>query len=148
MKTCFFAGHRDAPDGIQGRLDALVRDLVETYGVTEFIVGHRGNFDRMAALAVRRAKAKYSGIRAFRLLAYQPEGDRVPLPDLFDGFYYPLDLAGVPKRGAIVRANQIALDGSDAFVVYAAREGGNTAALLRRARRMEKAGRLMVWNLA
>ena len=55
MYSCFFIGHRDAPSTLQQKLDETVDYLWRRCGVTEFIVGHHGNFDSMAASAVETA---------------------------------------------------------------------------------------------
>ena len=51
-KTCFFIGHRDAPDSLASELDALVERHITEYGVGEFVVGRYGGFDALAASAV------------------------------------------------------------------------------------------------
>ena len=48
-KICFFIGHRDTPQDVFPRLEAAVERHICTCGVAEFVVGNRGNFDRMAA---------------------------------------------------------------------------------------------------
>ena len=55
MKSCFFLGHRDAPDNIRDTLDEAIERHITEYGVTEFFVGHYGRFDRMAQAALVRA---------------------------------------------------------------------------------------------
>ena len=56
MKTCFFIGHRNAPESLTPLLDEAIERHITEYGVAEFVVGHYGNFDMMVAGAVRRAK--------------------------------------------------------------------------------------------
>ena len=58
MKTCFFIGHRDAPEEIKLALAAAVERHITEYGVTEFIVGNYGGFDYMAAKSVIAAKKR------------------------------------------------------------------------------------------
>ena len=55
-KSCFFIGHRETPDNVLPLLQETVNRHIECYGVTEFIVGHYGNFDYLAAKAVIAAK--------------------------------------------------------------------------------------------
>ena len=55
-KSCFFIGHREASEEIYPALYAAVEQHILEYGVTEFIVGHYGGFDRLAASAVKEAK--------------------------------------------------------------------------------------------
>ena len=55
-KSCFFIGHRETSEAIYPALYAVVEQHILEYGVTEFIVGHYGGFDRLAASAVKEAK--------------------------------------------------------------------------------------------
>lgn len=48
-KSCFFIGHREAVTEILPALEDAVEKHISEYGVTEFIVGHYGGFDRLAA---------------------------------------------------------------------------------------------------
>lgn len=48
-KSCFFIGHREASEKMYPELKAAVEQHITEYGVTEFIVGHYGGFDRLAA---------------------------------------------------------------------------------------------------
>ena len=63
MKSCFFIGHREASEEIFPELAEAVERHIVDYGVTEFIVGNYGGFDRMAARAVISAKALHSVFR-------------------------------------------------------------------------------------
>lgn len=49
MPTCFFIGHREAPDSLLPQLSAAVERHIMELGVTEFVVGSYGWFDSMAA---------------------------------------------------------------------------------------------------
>lgn len=148
MKSCFFIGHHDAPNSVQGRLNQEVERLVTMCDVTQFVVGYHGNFDHMATIAVQKVKARQSELYAYRLIPYHPAEVSVPIPELFDDTYYPFGLETVPRRYAIPRANRLALKKSDYLIAYVNWDGGNSAALLRRARTLEKKGDLKVINLA
>ena len=52
MKTCFFIGHREASSEILPMLTETVEQHIVEYGVTEFVVGNYGGFDRLAAKTV------------------------------------------------------------------------------------------------
>lgn len=39
MSTCFFVGHREAPDSLLPKLSAEIERHITEYGVTEFVVG-------------------------------------------------------------------------------------------------------------
>lgn len=59
-KSCFFIGHREASEEIYPALYTAVKQHIAEYGVTEFIVGHYGGFDRLAAAAVKAAKRSHT----------------------------------------------------------------------------------------
>ena len=62
MSTCFFIGHRNAPETQRPLLDAAVERHIAEYGVNDFVVGHYGRFDYMAAGAVRKAKERHPDV--------------------------------------------------------------------------------------
>ena len=150
MSTCFFIGHRDAPESVQEKLNETVNRLVKEFRVTDFIVGHYGEFDRMAVRAVQQAVCLFpeKELNAEMLEPYFLDGQYGLLPHYFDGYYYPGGLETVPRRYCIEKANQLTLDQADFLVAYVVRDGGNAAKLLRRARKMEKKGYMKVINLA
>ena len=55
-KSCFFIGHRETSEETYTALYVAVEQQISEYGVTEFIVGNNGGFDRLAATAVEEAK--------------------------------------------------------------------------------------------
>lgn len=61
-KSCFFIGHRETSEEVYPELYAAVEQHIVEYGVTEFIVGHYGGFDRLAAKAVIEAKKTHPGV--------------------------------------------------------------------------------------
>lgn len=117
-KSCFFIGHRHAEECIYKRLLAAVETHISAYGVTDFLVGHYGDFDRMAAQAVAEARRTHPGISLTMLLPYYPEDHTISVPPIFDGTFYPPDMELCPKRYAIVRANQYAIEHSDYLIAY------------------------------
>lgn len=105
-KTCFFIGHRNAPESLRTRLNATIEQLITRCGVTEFVVGHYGRFDAMCAGAVRDAKKRHQEISLVLLLPYySPKGSK-DFFTYYDETFYPPRLEQVPKRLAIVRANE------------------------------------------
>ena len=125
MKTCFFIGHRDAPERIFERLFAVVERHITEYGVTNFVVGKYGNFDRLAARAVKAAKQRYSDVTLTLLMPYY-RVDAEPLPNGFDDSLFPDGLETVPKRVAILRANQYMLHHCEYMIAYDKGTIGNT----------------------
>ena len=144
-KICFFVGHRDAPEAVRPLLaEAVERHIIE-YSVTDFIVGHYGRFDAMAAGTVRRSKERHPEVTLTLLLPYYP-----PTGDTndYDSTYFPLGLENVPKPFAIVRANEHMIRSSDYLICYDCGEIGKTRDFTALARKLEKRGVIHIENLA
>ena len=62
MSTCFLIGSHTAAAALAPLLDTAIERHIVEYGVTEFVVGHYGSFDQLAAEALRRAKERYPNI--------------------------------------------------------------------------------------
>ena len=138
MKSCFFIGHREASSEILPVLrDAVEQHIVE-YGVTEFIVGHYGGFDRLAARAVIDAKEQHPEITLSMLIPYHPAERPVELPPGFDGTFYPPGMEKVPRRLAIVRANRYVVDHVDYLIAYVWHPGSNARELVAYAHKREQ----------
>ena len=129
-KTCFFIGHRDAPDTIYPALLAEVERHITEFVVGEFIVGHYGRFDSLAARAVKEAKLRHPGVELALLLPYHPAERPISKPDGFDNLLYPPGLETVPRRVAILRANRYVVDHTDYLIAYAWQPGSNVRALV------------------
>lgn len=145
MPSCFFIGHRNAPETLRPLLDAAVERHIAEYGVTEFVAGHYGRFDYMAAAAVRTAKTRHPDITLVLLLPYYPfpydtEG--------YDSTYYPEGMENVPKPFAIVRANEYMIKASDYLICYERGQIGKTRDFVELARKRERKGLIHVENLA
>ena len=123
-KTCFFIGHREAPESIYPELAQTVEQLIEQ-GVTDFYVGHYGNFDRLAARAVIAAKQQHSEVRLTMLLPYHPAERKVVLPPGFDGSLYPQGMENVPRRFAIARVNRWMVEYCTHLVAYVTHSASN-----------------------
>jgi len=142
---CFFIGHRNAPETLRTLLENAVEQHIAEYGVMEFVVGHYGRFDYMAAGAVRTAKKRHPEVTLTLLLPYYPF-----LHDTsdYDRTYYPEGLETVPKPYAIIRANQYMVRNSDFLICYDRRYPGNTRDIVDMALRREANGLMRVTNLA
>ena len=145
MKTCFFIGHRNAPETLRPLLDAAVKRHITEYGVTEFIAGHYGRFVYMAAGAVRKAKERHPEVTLTLRLPYYPFGHDT---EGYDSTYYPEGMEDVPKPFAIVRANEHMIKASDYLICYDAGLVGNTRRLVKKALRRQVKGEMRVENLA
>lgn len=130
MKTCFFIGHRDALESVVPALQAVVERHITECGVTAFMVGHYGNFDRLAATAVIAAKAAHSQITLTLLLPYHPAEQPIDVPCGFDDSCYPLGLENVPRHVAIPQANRYAVEHADYVIAYARYTASNTCRIV------------------
>ena len=145
MKLCFLFGHSDCPDRILSELESQI-ELAVSKGVLNFYVGNRGTFDRLAATAVKRIKEEYPGVRLYLLLSYHP-AERSPVSaEGFDGTYYPLDNT-VPRKYAIVRANETMLRQVNYVICYV-NHVGNTRKLLKIAKERQERGEIQMENIA
>ena len=148
MSTCFFIGHRETDERILPALIQEVERHITEYGVTEFVVGHYGGFDRLAAHAVKKAKQRYPEVTLTLLLPYHPVERPIPTPEGFDRTLYPEGMETVPKRLAIVRANRWMLCHSDYLIASVWHTASNSRELLEYAKGREKQGLLRITNLA
>ena len=127
MFSCFFIGHGHTGQEVYPLLAGAVERLILD-GVEEFLVGRYGQFDAMAARAVRTAKERHASVT---LLLLEP--------------YYRPEAA--PKRAAIARANRAAVDGSTHLIAYV-KYPGRARDVLEYALRRERRGLIRVLNLA
>lgn len=144
MKKCFFIGHRDTPETVYPSLLEAVRKHIAEYGVTQFIVGRYGAFDKLAAKAVIEAKKEYQEVSLSLLLPYHPSERVFEVPDGFDDTIYPEGMERVPHRYAIIRANRYMVDNVDYIIAYAWQPGSNAIRLIEYANRKKR----FVMNLA
>lgn len=132
---CFFIGHRDTPDNIYPDLLRAVEEHITQYGVNEFIVGHYGSFDFLAARAVTEAKTRHPEVALTMLLPYHPSDRKLRLSEGFDGSWYPSEMETVPRRVAIVRANRYAVDHAGYLIAYVRHPASNARELVEYARK-------------
>lgn len=144
-QTCFFIGHRNAPETLRPLLDAAIERHISEYGVTDFVVGHYGRFDYIAAGAVRRAKEHHPEVMLTLLLPYYPFNRDTRD---YDRTYYPEGMETVPNPFAIVRANEYMIKTCDYLICYDKGLVGKTRDFVALARRREMKGLMHVTNLA
>ncbi|OUP26188.1 hypothetical protein [Faecalibacterium sp. An192] len=146
-KTCFFIGHRDAPDTIYPALLAEVERHITEFGVGEFIVGHYGRFDSLAARAVKESKARHPEVELTLLLPYHPAKRPIQKPEGFDSLFYPPGMEKVPYKAAIVAANRYVVDHVDYLIAYAWQLGSNAYKLQEYAKKLENDGGIKVSSI-
>lgn len=130
-----FCGHSQTSDQdkVTSWLDMILPALIEG-GATTFYLGGYGDFDRLAAAAVRRQKSVYSHIESVLVLPYlNKEFD----PTAYDCTTYP-PLEKVPPRYAIVKRNQWMVSESDVVISGVTHSWGGAAKTLDFAKRKGK----------
>ena len=135
MKSCFFICHREATMDLYPQLFEAVVRHVQCLGVKEFVVGHYGGFDDLAAKAVLEAKSFYPDIFLTMLIPYHPTLRPVKLPEGFNNSFYPPNMEFVPKRLAIVCANRYMIEHTDYLIAYAWHPASNARDLVEYARK-------------
>lgn len=147
-KTCFFIGHREAPDSLLPTLIDEVERHITEYGVNSFVVGHYGRFDALAGQAVIEAKKRHPGVLLFMLLPYHPYDRPTTPPEGYDNTFYPFGMERVPKRAAIPKANRYMVDHSDFLIAYVWHTASNSRKILDAALNRQARGLIRVTNLA
>lgn len=147
MSSCFFIGHREAPDALIDKLSTEVERHITEYGVTDFVVGRYGRYDSLAAKCVKEAKKRHPEVTLTLLLPYHPYDHPTPTPAGFDGTFYPPGMETVPKRAAIVRANRYMVAHSEYLIAYVQHSVSNAWDLVEYARRYEKQGTITITAL-
>lgn len=124
-KTCYFFGHRDVTHNIRPRLTSIIEKLITEDNVTEFYVGHQGQFDSMVYSVMKELKAKYPQIRYTVVLAYLPDEH---IKELYgEDTIFPDGLETVPKKFAITKRNDWMIQHSDFAVCYVYKITGGAA---------------------
>ena len=141
MNTCFFIGHREAPQSLLPKLREAVDEEIISQQTLHFVVGHYGNFDALAAQAVMDAKKRHPEVTLTLLLPYPMS--RIPAG--FDGTFTPPGIETVSRRFAIVYANRYIIAHSDWLIAYVTHAGSNAARYLAVAQ--ARLGELRVENL-
>ena len=124
-KTCCFFGHREVTHNIRGRLTAIIEKLTTENGVTNFYVGHQGQFDSMVYSVLKELKVKYPHIRYAVVLAYMPDSY---IKEVYgEDTLFLDDMESVPKRFAISIRNDWMIQHSDYAVCYVHKITGGAA---------------------
>ena len=148
MASCFFIGHRDTPDAVLPALAAEVERHIREYGVVDFVAGHYGRFDALAAKAVMDAKKRHPMVTLTLLLPYHPAERAVDLPPGFDGTLYPPGMETAPKRLAILRSNHYMVEHSTHLIAYVAHPSAGSREVLEAALKRQKRSLIRVTNLS
>lgn len=143
-KVCAFLGHRCLNEDIYEKLETQIEQLILTENADTFWVGGHGEFDELAAAAVRKLQQKYPHITLILILAYVPQLDRYGEELPFDAFDYPDEAEQAPKRLAIIHRNKYIAKNCDFVIAYIRQDSGGAYEAAQIAKRKNK----IIFNLA
>ena len=124
-KTCCFFGHREVTHNIIDKLKAIIESLIAENGVTEFYVGHQGQFDSMVYSVLKELKAKYPHIRYTVVIAYMPDEH---IKEVYgEDTLFPDGMESVSKKFAISKRNDWMIQQSGFVVCYVHKITGGAA---------------------
>jgi len=144
LLTITFAGHREVyQSDIPHRLDALLDKLAAEQDELTFYVGGMGEFDSLAASAVRGLKHRHPE-KQISLVLVEPymkqsineEGEY--LHSLYDDIWVPSELAGVHYKKAITERNRVMVQYSDVVITYLHRDFGGAYTTTKYAKKLGK----------
>lgn len=115
MSVCTFFGHSECYDLGVAVLQSTIEDLIKQ-GVTEFLVGHQGQFDAMVRSCLKSLQVQYPGIRYSVVLAYLPTKNR-EFKDFSDTMY-PEGLETVHPKYAVSWRNRYMIEVADICLCY------------------------------
>ena len=128
--ACFF-GHREITHNIRPKLTEIIEKLITVDGVTEFYVGHQGQFDIMVYSVLKELGEKFPQIRYTVVLAYMPDEH---IKELYgENTLFPDGMENVPKRFAISKRNDWMLKHSDTAIFYVWKITGGASKLKEKA---------------
>lgn len=122
-RVCTFAGHRDicATEKLISDLKEHIEILITKENVSEFLVGNYGDFDHIAAEAVRELQKLYPHIKLILVIPYLTK----VITKYKEQFYEKYDsilIADIPlstpKNLRIIKSNQYMVDKSDFLICF------------------------------
>ncbi len=126
----FFIGRRDTITDIIPALESSIEDHIVNHGVTKFIVGHYGAFDKFVSTILIKAKTKHPHISLILLLPYHSAERKIALPKGFGGAWYPDGIKTAPRKAAIIKANRYAIEHSDYLIAHVWHSASNSRDIL------------------
>ena len=150
LRTCTFAGHSCVfSSSIGQRLEREIEIFLSDADSAVFYVGGRGDFDLMAAAAVRSAMKRHKNkkIQLYLVEPYMHSGinrDKDYNEDHYSGIIIPQELIGIHPKVAITRRNRWMVDQSDLLIAFVQRDFGGAYETMKYAIKR----RIQVINLA
>ncbi len=127
-----FIGHNKCYGISEENVKQAIIKLIEL-GVTDFLSGGQGGFDRMCACCVSKLKVKYPHIRNILVIPYL--SFNVFNKEIFDTILYPKDFEKYHFKAAIPARNKYMVDNSCFAICYVVHSWGGAAKTYETARK-------------
>lgn len=115
-----FIGHRELFNivAIENEIEEIAKGLMRKHEFVEFYIGRNGDFDILAASAIKRAQisCETNNSELILVLPYSVK-DECYYEEYYDNIYYPLD----PKthyKNAIQKRNEWLVENCDMLIAY------------------------------
>ena len=122
--TATFIGHNECYGVSKTDLQNEIKKLIEM-GVTDFISGGQGGFDRLSARCVYELKTKYPSIQNHLVIPYLSfnVGDK----SIYDSIIYPEGFENHHFKAAIPKRNQYLVQNAAYAICYVTHSWGGAA---------------------
>ena len=132
-----FIGHREVENfvHIEEELENIVRILIETKEYVEFYIGRNGEFDVLAAPAIKRAQKDYGKENSLLILVIPYYAAHIKdYEKYYDEVLYPEELYNVHYKSAIKKRNEWFVNNTDMLVAFVERNYGGAYKCFRQAK--------------
>lgn len=134
MGVCTFFGHSECPESVRKDVMEIMENLICENSVSEFLVGDKGNFDRIVIGVLRDMKRRHPNIRySVVLSSLQKRGDFDYTETVF-----PEGIEMVPPKFAISWRNRWMIKRADYVIAYVCHSWGGAAQFVEYASKQKK----------
>ena len=124
QETAVFIGHNECYGVSHSELEIAIVSLIKN-GVTDFLSGGQGGFDRLCAGCVKKLKQEYPQIRNILVIPYLTFS--IFDKDYFDEIVYPDDFEKYHFKAAIPARNKYMVNNSAYAICYVTHGWGGAA---------------------
>ena len=130
--TATFIGHNECFGLSAEKLKNTIRELIEK-GVTDFLSGGQGGFDRLCGRCVYELKKEFPHINNYLVIPYL--SFNVYDKELFDSIIYPDGFEKYNFKSAIPARNRYMVDNSSYAICFVTHSWGGAAKTYKRAKK-------------
>lgn len=130
--TAVFIGHNECYGVTSEQIKEAIVSLIDK-GVTEFLSGGQGGFDRLCGRCVYELKKEYPHISNYLVIPYL--SFNVYNNELFDSIIYPDDFEKYHFKAAIPARNKFMVDNASYAICYVNHGWGGAAKTYERAKK-------------